>query len=147
LWIICVGDYHESGSFTEHLSLCIDLHPLWLSGLFTDRSSALFRATEVQTLCSFLYFLSSAGLQWVFLSDGQYCRERKVYGIRTYVAIDPQPPASDVITVTRCYGTSGLDPKFKKRVSWLVDDDGPSNVAVVEYKGVQRNLNLSSHAL
>ena len=79
----------------------------------------------------------SAGLQRVFLRDGQYCRERKVYRVRTYIAINPQPPASDVVTVTRYYGTSGLDPKFKKHVLWLLDDDGPSDVAVVKYKGIQ----------
>ena len=97
-------------------------------------------------LCSFPYIVSSARLQRVFLHDGQYCRERKVDGVRTYVAIDPQPPASDVVTVTRYYGTSGLDPNFKKRVSWLVDDDGPSDVAVVEYKGIQPGATVHGNA-
>ena len=97
-------------------------------------------------LCSFPYVVSSAGLQRVFLRDGQYCRERKVDGVRTYVAIDPQPQASDVVTVTRYYGTSGLDPTFKKRVSWLVDDDGASDVAVVEYKGVQPDATIHGNA-
>jgi len=83
--------------------------------------------------------MSSAGLQRVFLCDGQYCRQRKVDGVRTYVAIDAQPQASDVVTVTRYCGTSGLDQTFEKHVSWLVDDDGQSDVAVVEY-----NLTLSS---
>ena len=83
--------------------------------------------------------MSSAGLQRVFLCDGQYCRQRKVDGVRTYVAIDAQPQASDVVTVTRYCGTSGLDQTFEKHVSWLVDDDGQSDVAVVEY-----NLTRSS---
>jgi len=97
-------------------------------------------------LCSFPYIISSAGLRRVFLRDGVYCNERKVGGVRTYVAFDPQPPPSDVITITRYYGTSSLDPTFKKRVSWLVDNDGASDVAVVEYKGVQPDATVHGNA-
>ena len=37
----------------------------------------------------------------------------------------------------RYYGTSNVDPAFKKHVSWVQTASGPSDVAVVEYRGVQ----------
>jgi len=69
-----------------------------------------------------------------------------VGGVRTYVTIDPQLPPSDIITVTHYYGTSSLDPSFKKRVSWLVNNDGASDVAVVQYKGVQPDATVHGNA-
>jgi len=81
-----------------------------------------------------------------FQHDSVYCNEHKVDGVRTYVAINPQPAPSDVITVTRYYGTSNLHPSFKKRVSWLVNNDGPSDAAVVEYKGMQPDVMVHGNA-
>ena len=98
-------------------------------------------------LCAFPYIVSSSGgLRRVFLRGGVYCTERKVDGCRTYVAIDPQPTADSVITVTRYYGTSNADAMFKKRVSWLDDESGPSAVAVVEYKGIQPDATVHGNA-
>jgi len=81
-----------------------------------------------------------------FVHDSMYCNERKVDGVRNYVIINPQLALSDVITVTRYYDMSSLDPSYKKRVSWLVDNDGPSDVAVVEYKGVQLDAMVHGNA-
>jgi len=50
---------------------------------------------------------------------------------------------SDVVTVTRCYGTSGLDPTC---AVWL-DADSLSEVAVVEYKGVKPDAIVYGNAM
>ena len=89
-------------------------------------------------LCSFPYVRTDQGaLRRVFLCDGSYCVERQVNGVRTYEPFDPQPSPADVTTITRYYGMLNADPAFKKRVSWMDTVAGLSDVAVVEYRGVQ----------
>jgi len=71
---------------------------------------------------------------WV-AGQQKYCREVKVDGKRTYVPYDPQPSPESIIVVDRYYATLAANPKYRRRVSWLVSNDDGGRLAVYEYFG------------
>ena len=74
-------------------------------------------------------------LFWV-AGQQKYCREVKVGGKRTYVPYDPQPAADDVVVVERYYAVLSANEHYKRRVTWLIGNDGSvSDVALFEYFG------------
>ena len=67
----------------------------------------------------------------LFLKDGVYCFEKFVKRVRTYVPYEPQPAKTELVHLCRYYATQKSNDSYKRRISWLVVDEGVSFVAIV----------------
>ncbi|XP_076102019.1 uncharacterized protein LOC143071537 [Mytilus galloprovincialis] len=91
------------------------------------------------------YFVTNpeGKLRFVCKRGEQFCYIKTVKGKKLFYPLETQPSSENIIELYRYYTTSKKDSIFKRRVSWLGENE--NHLALVEYSGIFPGLKQHSN--
>jgi hypothetical protein len=103
-----------------------------LKNQFWDDCGA-WDASKASTVAMPYLRLEAGKFRRLHLRNGKLCREQYINKSYIYTEYDPQPHASEYVTLTRYYSSLKSDRGYQRHISWLNND---GQYILVEYRGV-----------
>ncbi|XP_063432083.1 uncharacterized protein LOC134714621 isoform X2 [Mytilus trossulus] len=101
--------------------------------------------TRSSSATSKKYFVNNpeGKLRFVYKRGEQYCYIKTVKRKQIFYPLETQPSSENINVLYRKYSTSKKDSTFKRRVSWLGENE--NHLALVEYSGIFPGLKQQSN--